>query len=215
MAEDDLIAVELSRLLAESTDAAQRRAACAFDERAAPLSPSRLVLFGAGHLGRRLLHRLPGLGYEVLALCDNDSRGWGRTLEGVPLTSPAEAARTHGAHAVFLVTAFSGAHPVAAMIAQLASLGVQRALPLALLYWKHPAAFLPYFHLDLPHQLLEVRREVRDAYRLLADPLSRRTFVQQVAYRLHHDPKVLAEPERPTTYWPAALFKPPPLSWTG
>src|ERR1039458_3997971 len=93
----------LETLLGESAESAQRREQTAFDELAAPFE-RRLVLFGAGRLGRRTLTGLRNHGVEPLAFSDNNSAVWGKTIDGLPVLSPRDAAKKLGETAAFVLT---------------------------------------------------------------------------------------------------------------
>ena len=67
----------LRELLSERREEAVRRERSAFDEQAGA-SNARLVLFGAGNLGRKTLSGLRAAGIEPIAFTDNDPGLWGR-----------------------------------------------------------------------------------------------------------------------------------------
>ena len=82
---------QLEELLAESIEAAQQRQASTFDELTGG-NATKLVLFGAGNLGRRTLTGLRKIGIEPVCIIDNNKSLWGQTLDGLPVHSPAEGA---------------------------------------------------------------------------------------------------------------------------
>ena len=81
----------LAELLAEPREQMAARVAHEFDRIAAPFE-NRVVVFGAGYLGRLAVSGLKTAGIEPLAVCDNNSSLWGTQTEGVPVLSPAQAA---------------------------------------------------------------------------------------------------------------------------
>lgn len=199
---------ELDELLARhSLDALRRREATAFDEAVGPLG-GNLVLFGAGHLGRRFLAGLRSLGLEPLAFTDNDRTLWSTTVDGVPVLPPAEAARRFGTSAAFVVTIWrgEGTDRMGERRRQLEELGCRCVVPFALLSWKHPAAFLPHYALDLPHHVLEDAETVRRVFQLWADEASRTEYVAQVRWRLELDFDRLPSPVAHEIYFPDDLF---------
>ena len=54
----------------------------------------RVVLFGAGGLGRQTLACLRTIGIEPLAISDNNSRLWGSTLDGIEVLPPRVSPRS-------------------------------------------------------------------------------------------------------------------------
>jgi FkbM family methyltransferase len=64
----------------------------------------RIVLFGAGAMGRKLLEVLRQERIEPIAFSDNDSFKWGKTIDGLIVLSPEEAAKTYGDNSLFIIT---------------------------------------------------------------------------------------------------------------
>ena len=157
----------LDELLSEDCASIQAREENTFDEVAAPFQ-DRLVLFGTGGLGRRTLAGLRQVGIEPLAWSDNDFRRWNTTIDGITVLSPAEAVEKWGDRAVFVVTIWSDkiGHPVAEVAKQLGAPRRARVISFASLYWKYATIFLPYFALDLPHQICSARDQVKRAAEL-------------------------------------------------
>lgn len=55
-----------------------------------------MVLFGAGKRGRRLCKTAKVLGIEIVAVVDNNSASWGKTLEGYEIQSPEKLLELQG-----------------------------------------------------------------------------------------------------------------------
>jgi hypothetical protein len=83
-------------------------------------SMQRIVLFGAGGIGRSVAGKLLASGITPLALADNDPKKHGTSVQGVPVLSVEEAARKFP-DARAIVTIYDAA-PRQAMTAQLAGL---------------------------------------------------------------------------------------------
>ncbi len=194
---------ELDDLLAEEVDHARTRARDTFDELAGSQG-RRIVLFGAGILGRKTLRGLRQLGIEPLGFCDSHPAAPGKQIEGVEVYSPADALRRFGADTVFLVTIWGGrsTDTMPRRCAQLRDLGCQRVIPFGFLFWKYPEVFLPHYPLDLPHHVLEARDEVSAAFEQWADDASRQEFVADIRWRLLHDFAPLPPPVAHEIYFP-------------
>src|SRR5579862_7903724 len=130
LAESDRIAAELDELLSEQVSDCERREMEAF-ERAAGDGAHRVVLFGAGGLGRRTLAGLRASGLEPLAFSDNRADLWGTSIDGLEVLEPNEAANKLGATAVFVVTIWGAGSPhrYEHSVTQLSRLGCQRVQP--------------------------------------------------------------------------------------
>jgi FkbM family methyltransferase len=194
---------ELEGLLSEDIVSAKHREKNAFDELAGPLADS-IVLHGAGNLGRKTLHGLRRAGVEPVAFSDNNAELWGKTLDGVPVFSPFDAARKFGKSAVFVVTIWGGAitDTMADRCRPLLELGCAKVLNFGLLFWKYPEIFGPHYSYDLPHKLLEQGDQVRRAFDLWADDASRSEYVSHVRWRLKMDFDGMPRPVRHPMYFP-------------
>ena len=201
----DLRQTALDHLLSEPVEAAAARASARYLGVAG--DPGRpVVLLGSGGLGRRTLAGLRALGVEVVAFTDNAPARWGTAVEGIPVLSPDEAARRHGATAVFVVSIWraEGGFRTAALVDDLRARGCVRVARIGELYWAHPERFLPYYGIDLPSRALAERDAIRRAYAMLSDDASRREFVEQLRWRLHLDADGLRVELRRLTSVPGA-----------
>jgi len=61
----------------------------AFDEEL----PREFIVFGTGERGQRCGRRLAAMGIQVVCFADNDQRKQGTTIDGLPVTAPADVAR--------------------------------------------------------------------------------------------------------------------------
>jgi FkbM family methyltransferase len=197
----------LAVLLAEGTDAARRREATLFDELTGVHS-DRIVLFGAGNLGRRTLKGLRELGIEPVCFLDNNQARWGYRVEGVPVLSPGDGAARYGAEATFVITVWGalGTDRMASRVAQLQELGCKTVVPFVPLYWKHGSTFLPHYTLDLPHLVHQQADQVRAAFDLMSDERSQREYIAQIRFRLLGDFDCLPDPVTGPMYFREDLF---------
>lgn len=196
---------QLEALLSEGIGEATVREATAFDD-AVPVG-TPIVLFGAGNLGRRALQGLTSLGTPPVAFADNNERLWGTQIEGIPVLAPADAVARFPS-AAFIVTIWTGEgwDKMGQRCAQLLGLGCSRVVPFGLLFWKHPDIFLPHYAMDLPHRVLEDADTVRAVLDLWEDEASRREYVAQIRWRLHHDFDALPDPVKTEIYFPDDIF---------
>lgn len=203
----DPLANRLDMLLGEDEGVAREREKMAFDLAAGGFV-DRIVLFGAGRLGRKTMAGMRRLGQGPLAFADNNLSLSRSSIEGVPVYSAAEAARLFGRTAVFVVTIWNSrsSERMSERIQQLHTLGCERVVPAGLFFWKHPDIFLPYFSVDLPHKALPLSEDIRRAFHLFQDDKSRLEFVGEMAFRLHLDYDNLGWPENIDHYAPADLF---------
>jgi FkbM family methyltransferase len=196
---------QVDLLLAEDVDAVKERERTAFDRLLAEAN-GRIVLFGAGNLGRKALRCLRSIGIEPLAFADNDEARWGIQADGVDVLSPEEAADRFGSSAMFMVTIWSLGHAFRETHAKLKSLGCRTVLPSASLRWKFANELLPDYCQELPHKVYEQADEVRTAARLWADDESRFEYLNQIRWRALGDYDCLSGPHREEQYFPESLF---------
>jgi len=197
---------ELDRILSEPLRSVREREKSAFDKLLAE-SGNRLVLFGAGNLGRRVLQLLRGAGIEPLAFSDNGQAKWGTQLDGVPVLSPKDAAERYGALALFVVTIWSLGHSYPETRAKLEKLGCGRVAPTASLRWKFADRLLPDYCNDLPHKLYEQASDVRSTASIWADEFSRKEYLNQVRWRALGDLNALGPPVSEKQYFLDSLYR--------
>jgi len=204
-------AERLERLLSESLSAAQARESQAFDLAAAPFR-QRVVIYGAGNLGRRILRALRANGADALAFADRNPASWSRTIDGLSVLSPEDAARRYGADALFLIgiwnsTVAGGLHGIAQ---DLTAMGCRGVAPFTYLSWKYPTELLPNYLWDLPSRLIDAAAGVQSAFDLLQGARSRAEFVRQVEFRLTSNFGCLLPPDSDPQYFPNRRFRPQP-----
>lgn len=164
---------------------------------------SSVVIFGCGHLGRVALSGALQAGFKVLAFADNNRSSWGKTFEGIPIVSPAEAVASHNEDSFFLVAIYNGTVPRA----QLRDLGCNRIVPFPVFFWCFPGLF-PDVGLELPYRIIESEDDIRRGYELLADTESRREFAAQIEWRCTLDYACLPPPAPSIdTYFPPDLVR--------
>lgn len=200
---------ELDDLLAESVEHAIEREQTEFDRQAGPCAAA-IVLFGAARMGQLLLSGLRRAGIEPLAFADNNPAMWGRSLNGIPVLSPIDAAYRFGDSAVFVIAIWGrgASDPMRTREARLRELGCRRVVSFGPLLWKYAAHFLPRIPaLDLPHKVLQQAGDIQAAFDHLADERSRDEFVAQLRWRLRCDFDALPEPVDEPIYWPQSVVK--------
>ena len=128
-------------LMADMVAEVTRRERMLFDELAGGAT-TPVVLFGAGHLGRRTLAGLRHVGVQPLAFVDNNAALQGCEIDGLAVHAPADAA-TRFAHAAFVVTVWSPVRALAfaPVSRQLKELGAERVVSFVPLFWKYADEF--------------------------------------------------------------------------
>ncbi|MGA7631137.1 MAG: FkbM family methyltransferase [Terriglobales bacterium] len=197
---------ELDRLLNEPLSSVRDREHSAFDKLLAGCG-NRLVLFGAGNLGHKVLQCLRSIGVEPLAFADNNQSKWGSYVDGVPVMSPKEAAAQYGASALFVVTIWSLGHFYPESRAMLEHMGCTHVESTASLRWKFANRLLPDFCQDLPHKLYEQAAEVRKAASLWADDSSLREYLNHVKWRALGDQDALGPAVSEESYFLDSLYR--------
>jgi FkbM family methyltransferase len=154
-----------------------------FDLQAGPLS-RKLVLYGAGNIGKSVLSGLRKNGIAPLAFSDQNAYLWGSEVDGLLVLSPEEAAGMFGDRAAFVVTIWNRDHCYPDIRQRLTGLGCARVMSCAALFYKFPKTFLPYYSLDLPSRILAHGKEIESAFALMADEESRREFICELRFRM-------------------------------
>ena len=198
--------VELEGLLSEPLHRVRERERSAFDRLLADCG-NRVVLFGAGNLGRKALACLGTIGVQPLAFADNGQSKWGTQVDDVPVLSPKDAAAQYGSSALFVVTIWSLGHFYPETRAKLESLGCTRVVPIAPLRWKFADRMLPDYCNDLPHKVYEQAGNVREAASIWSDDYSRREYLNQVKWRALGDLNALRPPVDEKQYFLDSLYQ--------
>ncbi len=197
---------ELDRILNETLSNVRERENSTFDKMLTNCG-NRLVLFGAGNLGRNILRCVRSIGVEPLAFADNSQSKWGSHVDGVPVLSPNDAAARYGKSALFIIAIWSLGHFYRDSCAQLERLGCTHIDSTASLRWKFASQLLPDLCQDLPHKLYEQAGDVRRAASLWSDDSSRREYVNQVRWRSLGDQSALSPPVDEKQYFPDSLYR--------
>jgi len=198
---------ELTDLLREPLASAIERERTTFDRSIAAFG-NRIVLSGAGNLGRKVLGALRAHGVEPLAFVDNNAALWGKHVDGVAVLSPAEGARLFGQTATFCVTIWrgEGTDTMSQRRAPLLADGCLNVIDFGALFWKYGDELLPHYSLDLPHRLLACANSVRAGFDVWSDDVSRAEYVAQVRWRLWMDFDNLPPPVTEEIYFPRDLM---------
>ncbi len=193
---------QLESLLSESTAGCRTRERSAFDEITG--GNSRIVLFGAGGLGKKILSVLRDSGIEPLAFIDNKLAG--QTVDHLKVLAPVEAAKQWGNSAVFVVTIWAAwADAMREQMQFLRNLECKNVVSFIPLLWKYPH-LLPHVQIDLPSRVLDERDQVLEAFDLWSDEDSRGEFIAQLRWRLLGDFDGLSEP-KPDPYWQRDIIR--------
>lgn len=166
----------------------------------------RVVLFGAGSLGRRALAELRSIGVEPLCISDNNPERWGTLLDGCRVLRPSDATSRYGSDSLFIVTIWNAAHWYVETLAQLREMGCRFISSFAPVYWRFADTFIPFLLNDLPHKVFEDSPSVLAAESLWSDQQSLDGYRSLVYWYATGDASHL--PGRPpeNSYFPRDLF---------
>jgi FkbM family methyltransferase len=199
---------EIEELLSEPLNSVYERERSTFDKLLADCG-GRLVLFGAGNLGRKALKSLRTVGLEPLAFADNGQSKWGSVVDGIPVLSPGDAAARYGASALFVVTIWSPGNFYQDIRKELLELGCHSVAPTISLTWKFAEEFLPDLCLDLPHKVYEEADWLLKAACLWDDDCSRREYLCQLRWRVLGCQDALQPPVSDESYFLDSVYDSP------
>ncbi len=203
------LAAELDRSLDRDVRAVEEWESTALDQRLQVVG-GRVVLFGAGSLGRQVLAHLRRDHIEPVCFSDNNRESWGRTIDGLEVLPPPDAAQRYGNSAAFLVTIWNERHRFAETYRQLSELGAREIVPVGMARWKYREALLPFYWEEPPRHVQQQATAVRSAMDVWADEFSRREYVAQIRSRLWADYLGLSAPVGGECYFPEDIFQTSP-----
>jgi len=199
----DPLAQRLEDLLAEPRAAVLERERTALDREIGGLE-APFVLFGAGHLGRKVLRKLATIGKRPVAFIDNNPKLWGTEVHGVPVMSPADAATRYDPASLGVITTIwcgEATDKMSDRINPIRALGFSRIALFGHLAWRFKEEFLPHYCLDSPSKVIAAAERVRQAFSLMSDESSRQLFVNHIEWRLSLDYDLLPPPSKLEIYF--------------
>jgi FkbM family methyltransferase len=197
-----------AELLSETVLEAQQREEAMFEALSAEVG-GKIVLYGAGRLGRKALVALRGRCIEPLAFADNDAQLVGSKIEGVRVLSPAEAASLWRNDALFVITIFLPSEGgIRTRLLELRALNCRLVTTFVPLGWAYNG-ILPHFGADLPSRLLKNAEALASVNTHWFDNESREIFRRQLEWRLRAVFEDTQSPS-PDQYFPRDLIRPNP-----
>lgn len=136
------------------------------------------MIFGAGSLGRRVARAV-----RATLFCDNNSKLWGTSINGIPVESPSEAVRLYP-EATFVVAIWNPSRTETMLdrVGQLEALGTSRVIPFTELLGEFGEQILPNLLWAKPEYYKEHESEIAQG-RALLDPSAREEFDRQMQLR--------------------------------
>jgi FkbM family methyltransferase len=165
------------------------------------------VIFGAGTMGQRALSALHSMGIHPLSFADNNAVLWGKSVGGIPILSPEDAAEMFGEDAVFFIAIRNENHWYRETFDQLRRLGCAHISSSEPIAWRFPEKFPSFLLYDLPHKLYGHAEEVARAARLWADEESIAEYIAQIQLRAFGDPSGLSAPDMEESYILPGVFQ--------
>jgi len=167
----------------------------------------KCVIFGAGTMGQRALSALCSMGVHPLSFADNNPILWGKSLDGIPILAPKNAADLFGQDALFFIAIRNENHWYRETFEQLLRLGCAHISSSEPIAWRFPNSFPPFLFYNLPHKLYANAEEVARAARLWADEESAVEYAAQIQLRAFGDPSGLSAPELEESYILPGVFE--------
>jgi FkbM family methyltransferase len=158
-------------------------------------------------MGQRALSALYSVGVHPLSFADNNSVLWGKSVEGIPILSPQDAAEMFGQDAVFFIAIRNENHWYRETLEQLQRLGCTRISSSEPIAWRVPDKFPSFLLYDLPHKLYAHAEDVARAATLWADEESVAEYVAQIQLRAFGDPRQLSQPALDESYILPGVFQ--------
>ena len=139
-----------------------------------------VVLYGAGGTGRKLARLMKDEYRNRLFITDQREDLWGRNIDGIPVLSPVEATKEHGAHAVFVITVFNREPECAYLpiVTALKKMGASQCVPWPLVAWKYADRMLPRYFLGSASDILPFKKDIIRVFSALTEQRSQVIFLE-------------------------------------
>lgn len=193
----------LEQLLAEDSASVLKREFDALEMMIGSLDRP-FLLFGAGHLGRKVLKKLTAIDKHPIAFIDNNPQLSGTDVQGVPVMTPAEAAQRFDAGSIGVITTIwcgEATDKMSDRINPIRALGFKHIALFGHLAWKFQDEFLPHYCLDSPSKVIVNADDIRSAFSRLSNNESRLLFVDHIEWRLSLDYDLLPSPSHEEIYF--------------
>ncbi|MEI6158996.1 MAG: FkbM family methyltransferase [Roseococcus sp.] len=167
----------------------------------------RLLLVGSGNMAQAILRGVRAAGADVAGLIEYDARFWGRSVMGLDVLQPAEAARRFGTDALCIAAVWSPDHCYAETKHWLGCFGFTHVLPAQAAFWCFADEIGPYYQFGPPELYLDCWEEIAAVHARLTDAESRSQFAGMLRWRLLMDEAALPQPHPARIYFDGALVR--------
>ena len=136
----------LEQLLSEDRVSVLKREEEALESKIGSLDQP-FLLFGAGHLGRKVFKKLIAIGKRPVGFIDNNPKLWGTEIQGVPVMAPAIAAGKYDAASMGVITTIwcgEATDKMSDRLNPIRALGFCKIALFGHLAWKFQDEFLPH-----------------------------------------------------------------------
>lgn len=149
------------------------------------------VVYPAARMGREAAARLRAMGANVVALGDRDMSLHGNVIDGLPVLSPAEIARSHASDVILVASTMFDS----AIREDLLQRGCAEVVPVGYLNLRLPRVFRSREYEGAYGAVTDPasRAAIRELYGLLADDQSRRVLTGKVTFYLGLDKRQLED----------------------
>jgi FkbM family methyltransferase len=164
-----------------------------------------IAVVGSALLPQKCARAIAAAGGQVRCFIEYDARFWGRTVNGLPVLSPNNAAASLEDPLV-VVGIWSPNHSYPETKAWLQSFGFRNIVPVHALFWLLSDQIGPHYQLAGPECFVDSPDRIARIYQLLSDQESRNIFLANLRWRVTLDSAAIPIPSRERIYFDPALF---------
>jgi FkbM family methyltransferase len=158
-------------------------------------------------MAQAIVQGVRAAGATVAGLIEYDARFWGRTVLGLEVLAPAEAARRFGTEFLCIVAVWSPDHCFAETKHWLGCFGFAQVLPAQAAFWCFAEEIGPYYQFGAPELYLDCAGEIAAVHARLSDAESRAQFAGMLRWRLLLDETALPRSHPERIYFDGALVR--------
>lgn len=169
-------------------------------------SNTKVLLYGAGQLGIKILRCLKKNKISPAIFIDKNEQKWGSKVEGLEVLSPRDAFKKYGKDYVVIVSIWAPHHSYKKTCNFLNEIGFEKVIPFQLVIWKYSKDILPHYQFSTPSYFVRNLNKIENVAKFFSHKKSLKEYVGHIKWRLTLDYNFLPKPSYFDQYFPKDIL---------